>query len=112
MNVNNPVLHFYLSYVFPLVKTIDEGTEEWLHPHRLPHVPGLQRVEVQYFGFMPDFLPRPLMGLVLWLESWLEASPFRQWSAHYMAVYERLPRPEDDQLMSDTNEPRREPAHV
>lgn len=30
MNVSNPLLRVYLSYVFPLVRSIDEGTEQWL----------------------------------------------------------------------------------
>ena len=30
MNIKNPVFRFYMSYIFPLIKNIDEGTEIWI----------------------------------------------------------------------------------
>lgn len=91
MNVSNPLLRFYLSYVFPVVRSIDEGTETWLDPRNLPSLPEMLLDRVQYFTFVPDFLPGPLLGPTRWLESRLESSRLRRYSVHYMAVYVRLP---------------------
>ena len=35
---------------------------------------------------LPDFVPAPLVRLLSPVEQWLERSPFRVFSAHYMAV--------------------------
>ncbi|MBI2886952.1 MAG: methyltransferase domain-containing protein [Chloroflexi bacterium] len=77
MNVANPVLRAYLGYLFPLLRSIDVGTERWVHP-----------------GTLPDFLPQPLLGLARSVEARLEGSGLRRWSSHYMAVYRRVPASE------------------
>jgi SAM-dependent methyltransferase len=40
MNVENALFRGYMSYVFPLLKSIDDGTELWILPTRLPCIPG------------------------------------------------------------------------
>jgi hypothetical protein len=75
-----------MGYVFPLLKDIDEGTEEWLSPETLPQVEGGRwSNEVDYFNFLPDFTPLPAMRWLAGLESLLEKSRFRRWSSHYVA---------------------------
>jgi SAM-dependent methyltransferase len=87
INVTNPIFRFYMSYVFPLIKRIDEGIEFWLDPENLPLAgTGLCAEQVAYFTFVPDFLPARMMGPALALEARLEASRWRRYSAHYMVV--------------------------
>jgi SAM-dependent methyltransferase len=86
INVINPLFRFYMGYVFPLIKRIDEGTELWLDPARLPQADGLRLELVSYFTFIPDFVPRPLMRFLLPVEHRLEASRWAPYSAHFMAV--------------------------
>jgi hypothetical protein len=43
-------------------------------------------VDLRYFTFFPDFLPQAIVRLLSPIERLLEASPFRVYSAHYMAV--------------------------
>jgi SAM-dependent methyltransferase len=85
-NPHNPLFRFYMGYVFPLLKKIDEGTEWWLDPDRLPAPADLHLEAVTYFTFIPDFTPRRLMGRSLSLEQGLERSGLARYSAHYMAV--------------------------
>lgn len=86
MNTNNPVFRLYMSYLFPLLKKIDEGNEEWLLPGHLPQVEGGTWVhETQYFTFLPDFVPAALQRLLSGVESYLERSSWRRFSAHYQA---------------------------
>jgi SAM-dependent methyltransferase/uncharacterized membrane protein YbhN (UPF0104 family) len=90
MNVENALFRGYISYVFPLLKSIDEGTELWLRPTRLPRIAGGSwQDEICYFNFFPEFLPELLLSALMPLERWLEASPLRRYSAHYMAVLKR-----------------------
>src|SRR3712207_8790861 len=49
---SNPLFSFYMSYVFPLWKRIDRGTERWLDPHRLPVSHALTLEEVRRYTFL------------------------------------------------------------
>ncbi len=91
INTLNPLFRFYMSYVFPLLRRIDEGNERWINPKALPTIPGGHWQSVEYFTFLPDFLPRPLVQLLRPVEAWLENSPWRHLSAHYVAVFIKDP---------------------
>ncbi|MCG8554752.1 MAG: methyltransferase domain-containing protein [Proteobacteria bacterium] len=88
MNTENPLFRFYMSYLFPLLKRIDQGDERWLLPSRLPAINGaLWLDQVDHFTFLPDFLPAPLHRLLQGVERRLErSSRWRKLSAHYVAV--------------------------
>ncbi len=85
-NTRNPLFRFYMGYVFPILKTIDEGTEHWIEPFRWESTPGFALQELRYFTFLPDTIPRPLLPALLALEHRLERSVLRPYAVHYMAV--------------------------
>jgi SAM-dependent methyltransferase len=89
MSVVNPLFRLYLSYVFPILKGIEEGTEYYLDPRRLPPVPGLRLVDVRCFTFVPDFVPPTLLPALAAVERRLERSALARYAAHFVAVYER-----------------------
>ncbi len=88
-NTLNPLFRFYMGYVFPILSRIDEGTELWLEPLRWQTVPGFEPGETDYFTFLPDFIPRPLMPPFLALERRLEESRLQRYSVHYQAAMRR-----------------------
>ena len=90
INTRNPLFSFYMSYVFPLWKRIDRGTERWLDPHRLPVSHALTLEEVRCYTFLPDFAPHALVRRLEPLEHALEHA-IPSWSAHFTAIYRRLP---------------------
>ncbi|HSL21140.1 MAG TPA: methyltransferase domain-containing protein [Vicinamibacterales bacterium] len=90
-NTRNPLFRLYMGYVFPLLKSIDEGTEWWIEPWQWEAVRGLRLVKTRYFTFMPDFTPAWMMSAFRALDAWLEAGRFRTYAVHYMAVLERDP---------------------
>ena len=63
-----------------------------LRPDRLAQYTKAPVVDVRYFTFLPDFVPRPIVRLLTPIERWLEASALRAYSAHYMAVLEKAPQ--------------------
>ena len=86
VNTKNPLFRFYLGYVFPLLRGIDEGNERWIRPDSLPEVPNAQwDGEKHYFTFLPDFLPGFLLKPLSGFERRLEQSHLRENSAHYIA---------------------------
>jgi hypothetical protein len=89
MNVINPLFRFYLSYVFPIVKGIEEGIETYLDPRRMRELPGLTLEATHYFTFLPDFVPGALLPLLEPAERRLERSPLARFAAHFLAVYRR-----------------------
>lgn len=88
-NPRNPLFRFYMGYVFPVLKSIDEGTEWWIDPARWQGDARLRLEQVHYFTFLPDFLPAGLMRPFLALERWLEHTRARPYSVHYAAVMRR-----------------------
>jgi len=90
-NPRNPLFRFYMGYLFPILKSIDEGTEWWIDPRSLANRDGFHLEDVRYFTFLPDFTPRALLGFAVSLERLLERGPTRPFSAHYMAVMRRSP---------------------
>jgi SAM-dependent methyltransferase len=92
INSRNPLFRFYMGYLFPLLKRIDEGNERWILPWSLPEVEGARwSSDVKYFTFLPDFVPPAAQGWLGALESWLERSRWRRFSAHYQACLVKDP---------------------
>jgi len=88
-NPRNPLFRFYMGYVFPMLKSIDEGSEWWIEPQRWKKAGEMKLVDLQYFTFLPDFAPQWLMGYLLAVERRLEASSLQRYSAHYMAILKK-----------------------
>jgi SAM-dependent methyltransferase len=89
INTRNALFRFYMSYLFPLLNCIDEGIERWLPPHQLGTYSSVPVLEIEYFTFLPEFVPAPVVRLLRPLERLLEGSPLRRYSAHYMAVLQK-----------------------
>lgn len=85
-NTRNPLFVFYMGYVFPILSSIDEGTEHWIDPTSWSARSELGVEEVDYFTFLPDFVPRFLMKPLLALERWLEQGRLRSYSVHYQVT--------------------------
>ena len=85
-NTRNPLFRFYMTYVFPLLRTIDEGTEQWIPPARWREPSGLRLEALRYFTFLPDWVPRALLAPLFALERRLEAGRFAHFAVHYMVV--------------------------
>jgi SAM-dependent methyltransferase len=89
INTRNVLFRFYMGYVFPSLNCIDEGVERWLLPHRLSDYSPARVVDVRYFTFLPEFVPRAMVRLLSGVERLLESSPLAIYSAHYMAVLQK-----------------------
>ncbi|MCR9145017.1 MAG: methyltransferase domain-containing protein [bacterium] len=91
MNVKNPVFRFYMSYIFPLIKDIDDGTEVWLKETSGPIARGWRLVATEYRTFLPDFVPEFLYRRLWGLERFLESDPLTtKFSAHITFVLEKI----------------------
>lgn len=96
MNVTNPFFRFYIGYVYPIIRAIDEGTEKWVLPDALPKVPGATwSHDIRYFTFLPDFASRGQLERLAAFERRLETSRWKRWSAHYMACLQKNDTPTD-----------------
>lgn len=89
MNTVNPLFRLYMSYLFPLWKRIDIGTEWWLDPRRPLEPAGTRLLHVSHYTFLPDFTPRGLYWWLGQLESWLERTRWAPFGAHFTLIYQR-----------------------
>jgi len=86
INTNNVFMSTYMNYIFPRLRRIDNGNENWILPDSPQDWPGFKLVRVVTFTFVPDFTPRILFPLLRRVERWLERGPLGRYAAHYMAV--------------------------
>ena len=92
LNVINPLFRFYLGYLFPILKGIEEGTEPYMDPRDVERmtIAGLALSAIDYFSFAPDFVPASLLPAVAAVENRLEQTPAVRYSAHFLAVFEKV----------------------
>ena len=88
-NPRNPLFRLYMGYVFPILRSIDEGTETWIDPAFWETLKGLNLISINYFTFIPDFMPKMAAPVSYPIEKRLEESRFRSQSVHYMAVLQK-----------------------
>ncbi len=85
-NPRNPLFRFYMGYLFPLLKTIDTGIEWWLEPEFWGALPRLRLMNLEYFTFLPDFIPAVLLPGFRAVEQRLEGSFLKPYAVHYAAI--------------------------
>jgi ubiquinone/menaquinone biosynthesis C-methylase UbiE len=83
MNVLNPIIHFYLSYIFPKLRNIDEGDEQWIGGE-LIHRSKFTLTDTEYFTFTPDFLPKILLKIFQKIDSYFDNTGLASFGAHVM----------------------------
>lgn len=90
MNTKNPIIRFYLNYIFPKLRKIDEGHEHWVPSDTWHELTEYDLLKLQYYTFIPDFTPEFMLPIVTFVEKLLEHTPLKSWSAHYMVVLKNL----------------------
>lgn len=87
INTRNPLFDLYMSYIFPLLKSIDEGTEHWLEP-AVDTYGRCRSNEVIYFTFVPEFIGERILRILSPLERRLESSRLKHFSAHFFRPFD------------------------
>ena len=86
-NLINPFFRIFWNYVFPLTAKIDRfGGENWISAKNLSDLFTETLEKIFYFTFIPSFIPEESTMLVGRFENFLEKSPLKKLSAHYIVV--------------------------
>lgn len=83
INTVNPIIKFYVDYIFPKIRNIDDGTEIWLREDVVNDSPFSVK-SADYFTFIPDFTPKFLMKAAVSLDRFLSQSFLSKYGAHVM----------------------------
>jgi ubiquinone/menaquinone biosynthesis C-methylase UbiE len=86
MNVINPIVWFYLKYIFPRKNSIDIGKEIWFKERLLNKLKTFKIIKKEYFTFIPDFCPKKVFGFFKIADKVLDNSIFSFLGAHKMIV--------------------------
>jgi ubiquinone/menaquinone biosynthesis C-methylase UbiE len=86
-NLNNPLFRIFWNYIFPLTAKIDRfGGENWLKVKLFKNHYPLEFENVEYFTFIPNFIPPSWLNTAKKVEKILESSILKKYSAHYAVV--------------------------
>jgi SAM-dependent methyltransferase len=85
INTINPIIKFYMKYVFPKIRNIDDGSEIWLSPKEVKQS-KFELSEADYFTFVPDFTPKFLMGFAVFMDRLFSRTVLSIFGAHVMYV--------------------------
>lgn len=89
-NLINPLFRLFWNYIFPLTARIDKfGGENWISAGYLSGLFKEIKDQTFFFTFIPDFIPQSLIPLATRVERYLENSPFKKLSAHYVVVLKK-----------------------
>ena len=90
INTDTFIFRFYMNYIFPLTNKIDDDkeTELWVPIKWLENVdiPMLHFEDVVCYTFIPNFLPRFIFKVSIYIESFLEKFTMGKLGAHYMVT--------------------------
>jgi ubiquinone/menaquinone biosynthesis C-methylase UbiE len=90
MNIKNPIFRLYMSYLFPLIKSIDTGTEIWIKGDEKMFFRKFSYKSTVYQTFLPDFLPEFIYRIFKPVESFFERIPgIRSFSAHLCIILQK-----------------------
>lgn len=92
LSMRNPLFSLYLNHVFPRLRQIDDGTELFFNSeHVLEFISDQARlVDIDYYSFIPDFLPRPLLSPAEKIEAFLERTAFKKYAMHQVFVLQKI----------------------
>jgi len=85
ISTKNPIIKFYMDYIFPRIRNIDDGSEIWLSEN-LVRKSAFTVEKIEYFTFVPDFTPLFLMNTMIKLDKYLSKSSLSILGAHVMYV--------------------------
>lgn len=88
INTKNPLIRFYVNYIFPRIRNIDDGSEIWL-TEQLVRESKFTIEEIQYFTFVPDFTPEFAMKFMVAVDRFLSRTPLSMFGAHVMYVLKK-----------------------
>ncbi len=89
INTRNFIFKLYMSYIFPLLNNIDEGTEQWINPVHLENEWQSLHAKTKYFTFLPEFTPGIAWKVLSPAEKLLERSFLGKYSAHYISILKK-----------------------
>lgn len=92
MNTDNLLFKIYLKYIFPLTSSIDDDEPDlWVSPKwiRKNPIQELSLLNIEYFTFFPNFLPKFIFKPMIKIEYFLEKITKNRYGAHYMAVLKK-----------------------
>lgn len=90
INIKNPLFRFYMRKIFPRTRRIDRGDEDFRNANEFPLRAPFTTKAVDYYTFVPDFLPSLFMRPAKAIERLLEKSSLRSMSIHYTVEMEKM----------------------
>jgi len=92
MNTTNPILYLFMKYIFPKLRSIDNGDEIWLTKKQIKSYSSnkFRLVDVDYFTIIPFSFHQRLLPIFEYIDTIFDQSPFSYFGAHVMYVFQKM----------------------
>jgi len=91
LSLKNPVFSFYLKYIFPRIRSIDEGDELFFNIKKIikTTVKKTDLISVDYYSFIPDIIIRPLLNVMIKIEKLIEKTFLKRLAMHQVIILKK-----------------------
>ena len=91
LSLRNPIFALYLKYIFPRIRSIDEGDELFFNARKIVKKTAKQAdlIGIEYYSFIPDFITQPLLNALMKIEKKIERTFLKHLGMHQIIILKK-----------------------
>jgi SAM-dependent methyltransferase len=91
LSLKNPIFALYLKYIFPRIRSIDEGDELFFNARKIVKKTSKKAdlIGVDYYSFIPDFITQPLLNALMKIEKRIERTFLKHLGMHQIIILKK-----------------------
>ena len=91
LSLKNPIFSFYLKYIFPRIRSIDEGDELFINAKKIVKKTTKETdlICIDYYSFIPDIITQPLLNILIKIEEKIEKTMLKRLGMHMVVVLQK-----------------------
>ncbi len=91
LSQKNPLFAFYLNYIFPIIRSIDEGDELFYNEKDIVKLTKnkARLIDVDFYSFVPDIASKGLLNIISRIERVIEKTFLKRLAMHQVIILQK-----------------------
>jgi len=91
LSLKNPIFSFYVKYIFPRIRSIDEGDELFFNEKKIVKKTAKKTdlICIDYYSFIPDIITQPLLNILIKIEKKIERTFLKRLAMHQVIILKK-----------------------